>query len=248
MIPFVFSLYGLCIGSFLNVVIYRVPRELSVAKGRSRCPACGHTLHAADLVPLFSFLFLGGKCRYCKAPISMRYPLVEAMTGALFALCALQWGFSWYAGILCLYGSVLIAAALIDREHGIIPDRLHVVILLLAAASFLTGPAVSLPDRLIGALGLGGAMLLVSLVTGGGIGGGDIKLLAASGLLLGWKLTVPAFFLAYVLAAIRYLGPLLKKKLGRNYEAPMGPWFSLALVIAALWGRQLLALWLHVAV
>ncbi|HPE15855.1 MAG TPA: prepilin peptidase, partial [Oscillospiraceae bacterium] len=196
MIPFVFFLYGLCIGSFLNVVIYRVPLELSVVKGRSRCPACGHTLGPFDLVPLFSFLFLGGKCRYCKAPISPRYPLVEAVTGALFALCALAWGLSWYAVVLCLYGSVLIAAAFIDREHGIIPDRLHVVILLLAAASWFAGPTVTLMDRLIGALGLGAAMLLVSLFTGGGIGGGDIKLLAASGLLLGWKLTVPAFFLA----------------------------------------------------
>lgn len=240
-----FFLYGLCIGSFLNVVIYRLPLGLAIAKGRSMCPQCTHILKAKDLIPIFSFLFLQRKCRYCSTPIPWRYPVVETLTGVVFGLCGLVWGPTWYAVLLCLFFSVLIIAWFIDIDYTIIPDRLHVIILGIAFLSWFTGPYISLADRLIGGLGLGLVMLFISWLTRGGIGGGDIKLMAASGLLLGWQCLVPAFFLAYVLAAIWYIIPFLQKKLPPDYEAPMAPFFALALMVFSLFGQQLLRLWLH---
>lgn len=241
---FVFFIYGVCIGSFLNVVVYRLPRKLPIAKGRSMCPKCEHTLGPADLVPLFSFLFLRGKCRYCGAPISWRYPAVEALTGAVFGLAGAVYGISIYAGILCVFFSVLILAWFIDLDEGYIPDRLHFIVLGAAAASLFWGPQVAPVDRLAGLI-LAGAMVLLSLLTGGGIGGGDIKLMACAGLLLGGGLTVPAFFLAYVLAAVRWLPAFVRKKLPPRFEVRMAPYFALSLMFWALFGRQVLKLWLN---
>lgn len=240
----VFLIYGLCIGSFLNVVIYRLPKAMPLAKGRSMCPACGHTLGIADLVPVFSFLLLGRKCRYCVEPISWRYMGVELLTGCWFGLCSLFWGFSLYTVLLCLYGSVLICAWFIDIDETYIPDRFHIIILILAIVSCFTGPTISLTARLAGAVVVGGGMLLISLATGGGIGGGDIKLLAVSGLLLGLKLTLPAFFLAYMIAAIRWVPPYLAKKIPTGFEVPMAPSFAIALMIMSLAGDRLLALYM----
>ena len=237
-----FFIVGLCIGSFLNVVAWRLPRKLPIAKGRSMCPQCGHTLGALDLVPVFSFLFLGGKCRYCKAPISWRYPASELLTGAAFGFAGWCFGLSMlpYAVVLCLYFSALLIAWFIDREETYIPDRVHLIILAAAVASWFCGPAVSLPERLLGGAGAGLVMLLISRLTGGGIGGGDIKLMTASGLLLGWKLILPAFFFAYILALLRYLIPLLQKKLAAGQEIPMAPFFALSLMVFSLYGQPLL--------
>lgn len=237
--PFaLFFLYGLCIGSFLNVIIYRLPIGLSIAKGRSMCPQCGHTLHAPDLVPLFSFLALRGKCRYCGGAISGRYPAVEGLTGLAFGLCAAVYGMSLYAVLLCVYASALITASFIDLDHTYIPDGVHLLIAALAVLSLFTGPSLPPLERLLGLLPAA-VMLLLSLLTGG-IGGGDIKLMAASGLLLGWQLVLPAFFLAYLLAAARWAPPYFAKKISAGFEVPMAPCFSIALMTMALFGRPLL--------
>lgn len=243
--PFVlYSVFGLCIGSFLNVVIYRLPIGMPIAKGRSMCPGCEHQLAARDLIPLFSFLFLKGKCRYCKAPISWRYPGIEALTGVLFGLCAMVYGITAYASIMCIFCSCLIVAWFIDLDHTIIPDSVHVVLLALAAVSWFTGPVITLQERLAGAA-IGVGMFLLSWATSGGIGGGDIKLMTVCGLLLGWKLTLPAFFLAYILAAIRWAPAFIMKKAAAGTEVPMGGFFSVALIIMALFGRQLIAAYLN---
>ena len=241
--PFVlFMLYGLCIGSFLNVLIYRLPIGMSISKGRSICPQCQHTLHAADLVPLFSFMLLGGKCRYCKSPISWRYPAVEGLTGLVFGLCAAVYGMSLYSVLLCLYACALVVASFIDLDHTYIPDGVHLLILALAVFSLFTGPALSPLERAAGLLPAG-LMLLLAFLTGG-IGGGDVKLMAASGLLLGGGLAVPAFFLAYILAACRWAPAYFTKKIPAGYEVPMAPCFSLALMTMALFGRPLVQAYL----
>lgn len=234
-----YFIVGSCIGSFLNVVAWRLPRKLPIARGRSMCPKCGHTLSALDLVPFFSFLFLRGKCRYCGEPISWRYPAAEALTGLVFALAGARYALSdiWYSAVLCLFFSALIIAWLTDRDETIIPDRVHLIILIAAAGSWFCGPQISLIDRLIGAMGIGGVMLLITIVTHGGIGYGDIKLMAVSGLLLGWQLIVPAFFFAYILALLRYLVPLLQKKLTAGQEIPMAPFFAISLMAFALYGQ-----------
>ena len=235
-----FFIVGLCIGSFLNVVIYRLPLEISVARGRSFCPRCEHALAAGDLIPLFSFILLRGKCRYCAAPISWRYPLVETLTGVLYGLTFLRFGISWYTLLGLVFLSVLIVAAFIDHDHTFIPDRLHIIILALAVAACFVGPEISLLSRLIGAGAIGGFMLIVALLTHG-IGGGDVKLMAASGLLLGWQLNLMAFFLAYILAGLCYGLPYLLKKLPAHTEVPMAPFFAVALAFALLGGEPLLA-------
>lgn len=240
-IPFLlYFIYGLCIGSFLNVVIYRLPRNIPLALDRSKCPSCGHILSAADLIPLFSFMCLGGKCRYCGEKISPLYPVIEGFTGIAFGLCGSIYGIGLYSALLCAFFSALITAWLIDKDFGYIPDRIHIIILAAAAGSIFIGPVIPVSQRLLGGLGIGSAMFLISLATGGGIGGGDIKLMACSGLLLGWKLTLPAFFLAYVLAAIRWLPPYITKKIPARFEVPMAPFFALSLILTALFGRILL--------
>lgn len=242
MLSLYFLLVGLCIGSFLNVVIYRLPRKLSIAKGRSMCPRCGHTLAARDLVPVFSFLFLHAKCRYCGSPISWRYPGVETLAGVLFALAAWKWGITAtaYSAVLCLFFCALIVAWFIDKDETYIPDHIHFVILGCAVASWFCGPWVSLADRLIGGAGVGLVMLAITLATHGGIGGGDIKLMAVSGLMLGWRLMLPAFFFAYILAFLRLLIPLIRGKLKAGLEVPMAPYFALSLMVFSLWGNDLL--------
>ncbi len=241
--PFLlFAVYGLCIGSFLNVVIYRLPRKLPIAKGRSMCPHCSHSLAAPDLVPLFSFLLLKRKCRYCGVPISWRYPGVEALTGLVFGLCGMVYGLGLYAVLLCVFFACLIVAWFVDVDFTYIPDRLQLIILALAVCSFFVGPSLSVSDRL-GGVGIGFAMLVLSFVTGGGIGGGDVKLLTVSGLLLGWKLTLPAFFLAYILAAVRWAPAYLRKKVPKDFAVPMAAYFAVALMVMALFGQRLLTLY-----
>lgn len=235
-----FFLYGICIGSFLNVVIYRLPRKIPISKGRSMCPKCEHTLGVLDLFPIFSWLFLRAKCRYCGAKISGRYPLVELLTGVSFGLSSVAFGLSFYAIILCLFCAILITAWFIDLDFSYLPDRLSVLICILAVLSLFTGPDVSILDRLIGGIGIGAFMWIIAFFTKGGIGGGDIKLMASSGLLLGWQLILPAFFAAYLFAATCYLPSLIKKKIPANFEVPMAPFFAVSLMIFSLFGRQLI--------
>lgn len=236
----IFFIYGICIGSFLNVVVYRLPEKMPIAKGRSMCPKCQHMLNAWDLVPVFSFLFLGRKCRYCSEPISWRYPLVELLTGVLFLLAANKFGFSIYAVLICLYFSVLVVAWFIDFDHTYIPDRLHIIIFLLAILSYFTGPELSIVNRLLGAVLIVGFMMFINLITKGGIGLGDVKLLGVSALLVGGKLIFVAFFLAYIIATIYLLPGIIKKQIPMGCEIPMAPFFSIALIIVTLYGNDII--------
>lgn len=239
-----YFIYGICIGSFLNVCICRIPEGISLVSGRSMCPSCGHTLRAGDLIPLLSWILLRRKCRYCGAPISSRYPVVELLTGVMYILVFLACGPSLLSVIYCLFGSCLIAAAGIDLDHLYVPDRFHLCILILAAVSFFTGHSESPKSLLAGGLLVGGFMLLVSTATHGGIGGGDIRLMTATGLLLGLPRNLFAFLLAYIAAGFFCLIPLLQGRLHRRTEVPMVPFFAFALMVSALWGDVLLAWYL----
>lgn len=240
-----YFIYGICIGSFLNVCICRIPEDISLVRGRSMCPSCGHTLHAADLVPILSWIVLRGKCRYCGAPISRRYPFVEFLTGVMYVVVFAACGPTVRSVIYCLFGSCLIAASGIDLDHLYVPDRFHVCIIILAVVSFFTGNSERLFSLLAGSLAVGGFMLLVSLATRGGIGGGDIRLMAASGLLLGLPRNAFAFILAYITAGIVCLIPMLQGRMHRKTEVPMVPFFAFALMVSALWGDRLLDWYLH---
>ena len=148
------ALYGICgiiIGSFLNVCILRIPEGQSFVTGRSHCPACKRQLYPFDMVPVLSFLFLGGKCRFCGKPISIQYPLVEAGTALLFFLCCLAKGPGAAAVIMCLFGSLLTVGAWIDARHMYIPDGISLSILILAAASLMILPLPDILSRMAGA-------------------------------------------------------------------------------------------------
>jgi leader peptidase (prepilin peptidase)/N-methyltransferase len=220
-IYFVIFVVGLCVGSFMNVQIYRLPRGIGTVKGRSFCPDCGHTLHARDLVPLFSYIFLGGRCRYCRAPISPRYAAVELLNALLWVAYAYKFMLHPLTMVAhFVFGSSLLCIIFIDAAHMLIFDRFNVAIALsgvmIAVDKFLCGNAghhhhhhhlfpqdVTIVDRLIGALCVSGLFLLIAIVSRGKwMGGGDIKLTAAAGLVLGWKNMLGVLFIASVAGTI----------------------------------------------
>lgn len=239
-----YFLFGISIGSFLNVCIWRIPIQRSVCTAHSKCPSCHHILSPLDLIPILSWMLLRGKCRYCGAFISPRYPIVEFLTGIWFVLCfaviGSRPGAILYSIVLCLFGCCLIVAAWIDIDHMYVPDRIHIMILILSAAAFFLHHTETLSSCLLGAVVPSGIMLIVSLLTKGGIGGGDIKLMAVSGLLLGFPCNIFAFFLAYLLAGCYYLIPLLRGKVNGKDPIPMVPFFAAALMFSCLWGSPIL--------
>lgn len=235
---FVF-LFGLCIGSFLNVCIYRIPLGISTARGRSFCPGCGHPLGAFDLFPMLSYLFLRGRCRYCRQKISLRYPFVELLTGLLFLAAFYIYGFSPYSVVLSLFFSVLIVTAFIDLDHRIIPDRLSVVILILVPfACYFDPSGFSLVSHIAGLIIISVPMLLLAFAVGG-FGGGDVKLMAAAGLFLGMQNTVVAAVFAILSGAVYGVILLLRKKAGPKTEIPFGPFLAAGLIAASCLGDYL---------
>lgn len=245
---FVF-LFGLCIGSFSNVLIYRIPLGLNFAKGSSFCPKCEHELKWYDLFPLFSFLFLGGKCRYCKAKISPQYPIVEGVTGLLYL--AAYWFLCGGELRLALLGFVgattaLIVAAFIDFKHQIIPDSMWITVfiggILVYADEIIRGGFTieGLINRLIGFFCVSIFLLVIGMIYKGGMGGGDIKLMAAAGFLLGWKNIIIALMFGSVIGVI-YLGITRSlKRADMKKAVPFGPHLVVGIFIAMYFGSPIL--------
>ena len=246
MLFFVFVI-GLLIGSFLNVCIYRIPLELTVVKGRSMCPNCGKVIPWYLNIPLFSFLILKGRCRNCNAGISPVYPLVEALNAIFYLATFLLYGLTPTSLLLSLLFSVLIVISFIDLRHRIIPNGL-VLILVILGLMFACYQVfvLDMPWSLyaIGFLAASLPLFLLGMLFRDGIGGGDIKLMAAAGLFLGWKLILLALFLA-ALSGLLYAGVLLiLRRAGRRTEIPFGPFLSIGLIVSSLFGHQLIHLYL----
>jgi leader peptidase (prepilin peptidase)/N-methyltransferase len=201
-------------------------------------------LNYLDLFPLFSFLALKGKCRYCGEKISPRYPIFEALTGVLYVLCFLQYGISLYTLIGFVLMSVLVCVAMIDYDTKIVYDRWHLILLFIAIASFLVNRQISFPDRMIGALLIGFISFLLAYFTKG-VGYGDVKLMTVMGLILGWKLNLFAFFGGYVLATIFLIIPMLQKKIKPGTEIPMVPYFAIMSAVAFLYGDSLIGWYIN---
>jgi len=239
---FVF-VFGLCIGSFLNVVIYRVPLGISIAKGRSFCPQCKAPIAAYDNVPLFSWLFLRGKCRRCGAPIPVRYPAVELL-GGLAALAAVwRFGYTPMAAVAFCTEAILIAVVFIDFDHMIIPNGLVIALIVPAvAAAFLQSPP-DLISRVIGVFVIA-VPLLVLAVALGAFGMGDIKLMAVAGFLLGWQGTLLAAFIGVVLGGIVGIVKMIKKT--GEKEMAFGPYLAIGIAVSQLWGASIIAWYLGI--
>ncbi len=243
-LPFAF-LFGISIGSFLNVLIYRIPNEMGVMKGSSFCPNCSHSLQWSDLVPVVSFIVLLGKCRYCKKSISFRYPFVELLTGILFTLCFWVYGFSLYAFVFCVVSACLVSLTFIDIDETYIPDRFHVIIFLCGLVLLVFTGELSLWDRLIGLVCISAPLYALSRLTGG-IGEGDVKLFAACGILLGWKLILLTMLFASVAAALVGVILMITKQADRKTAIPFGPYIAASVAVSFLVGNNLIEWYLEI--
>jgi len=235
-------IFGLIMGSFYNVVIYRVPNHQSIVYGSSHCPNCEKTIQAIDLIPVLSFIFLKGKCRYCKQTIAWRYPLVELLTALLFTLVYLRYGYSLYTSLGIIMSSLLIIIAFIDIDTMEISDTLQILLLIIALCTLFISPLPWL-DHLIGLFIISLPFLLIALITGA-MGGGDIKLIAVGGLLLGYQAVLVAFFIASVSGGIYASYLLIFKHKGRKTMVAFGPFICLGIYFAYLYGFQLYTLYL----
>lgn len=231
-------LYGIVIGSFLNVCIYRIPKKEDIVKVRSHCMACGYKLEWYDLVPLFSYLFLGGRCRKCKAKLSVQYPLVEAANGLLYVVIVLVNGANVDSLLYCLLASALIVLSVIDFRTYEIPLGINIFILTLGLVRVITDYSNWL-NYLIGLISVSAFLAVIYYASKGrGIGGGDVKLMAACGLVLGWKLIILAFVIGCILGAVIHVARM--KISGESHVLAMGPYLSMGVFIAALWGNRIL--------
>ncbi|HJV83582.1 A24 family peptidase [Noviherbaspirillum sp.] len=276
LIPTVFAaVLGLLIGSFLNVVIHRLPKMMqresdnyvahergeplphtdryNLMVPRSACPHCGHAISALENIPVLSYLFLRGKCIECKTPISPRYPIVELLTGILSGLLIWRFG-SGLAGLATLaFAYLLIAMTFIDADTQLLPDDLTLLLLWCGLLLNLNGTFVPLRDAVIGAAAgyasLWSVYWLFKLTTGKeGMGYGDFKLLAALGAWLGWKMLPVIILLSSVVGAVVGISLILFAKHGRNNPIPFGPYLAAAGMIALLYGRQIVEAYLGVPV
>ena len=260
------TLVGLAVGSFLNVVIHRLPRmmerewqaECAAARGealparprydlvtpRSSCPACGHRIPALENVPLLSYLWLRGKCAACRAAIGVRYPVVEGLTAALTAYCAWHFAFGLAAFGAMLFVWCMIALTFIDIDTQLLPDSITLPLLWAGLLFNLRGTFVDLHSAVIGAVA--GYLILwivywvFKLATGKeGMGFGDFKLLAAIGAWLGWKMLPLVILASSLVGAVVGIVLIVLARRGREVPIPFGPYLAGAGLIALLWGREL---------
>ncbi|MFH1192053.1 MAG: prepilin peptidase [bacterium] len=244
---------GLCIGSFLNVVILRFKKGENFVKGRSHCPKCKHTLLWYDNIPLVSYLSLAGKCRYCDKKISIQYPLVELATAVLFVLAFIQWNFYFTANYQLpiinylilftyfLFTAILIIIFVYDFRWYLILDKVSLPAI---AIAFILNMIIGykFTDLFLGGVIAGGFFLLQFVVSRGKwIGGGDIRLGFLIGVMLGWQKTIVALFIAYVAGAIIGFFSMIIKNKKMNSKVPFGTFLSSAAYISMLWGSEIMA-------
>jgi leader peptidase (prepilin peptidase)/N-methyltransferase len=268
------GLFGLMVGSFLNVVIHRLPimmerdwavqcaelraesppvfEALSLARPRSRCPKCGHSISALENIPIISWLLLHARCKGCAAPISFRYPLIEALTGLLFALAGWHFGFT-VAGLGALvFVAALIALTGIDFDTQLLPDDITLPLLWLGLTLNAFSVYTDLKSAVIGAmagyLSLWGVYWSFKLITGKeGMGYGDFKLLAALGAWLGWQMLPLTILLSSFVGAVVGIALMVFARHGRNVPIPFGPYLAAAGAIALVWGKPLTLAYLGVS-
>lgn len=245
----VLFLAGLSIGSFLNVVIYRLPRSKSIVKPRSACPSCGHTIPFYLNIPIFSYLILLGRCRYCTAKISPRYLIIELISGIAVVGYLAYYGVNWQGLAAVLLTLTLIPVFFIDFEHKIIPDSISIPGIFLGfGLSFLT-PEPGWLGSIIGILVGGGGLLAIGLLGDKvfkkeSLGGGDVKLAAMLGAFLGWEKVLFVFIASAVLGLIGAVILIsVSKNVRENHQIPFGPFLATAAVIALIFGDRLIGLY-----
>lgn len=234
----VIFLYGIVTGSFLNVCIYRIPRKEDIVKRSSHCMSCGTKLAWKDLIPLFSFLYLKGSCRYCGAKLSWQYPIVELVNGILYVLIFIVKGINLISAIYCLFVSALLVLSIIDWRSFEIPATINGFILVLGVIRLFLDIA-HWQEYVLGFFSVSLFLFVIYQISGGRvIGGGDVKLMAAGGLVLGWRHTLLAFFIGCLLGSIVHL---MRMKISKvDHVLALGPYLSAGFLISMLAGENFL--------
>jgi leader peptidase (prepilin peptidase) / N-methyltransferase len=241
----VFGVVGLLIGSFLNVVIARVPERRSLWWPSSSCPECGTAIAWQDNIPVLSFAALRGRCRACAAPIAWRYPIVEATTAGLFSLAVIMFGPTVEAVAAAALLAMLVALTAIDLERQILPDVITLPgIVFGLVASAATG-RVSVSGSLIGVVVGGGVFLIIILASRGGMGAGDMKLAAMLGAFLGWQVVLVSILMAVVVGGILAIGLMASGLRTRKDPIPFGPFLAAGGAVGLFWGERMVQWYLR---
>jgi leader peptidase (prepilin peptidase)/N-methyltransferase len=243
-------IFGACIGSFLNVCIYRIPAGESVVHPGSSCPRCKTLIPFYDNIPVVSYLILAGKCRKCNLPIAMRYPLVELLTGLLAMACSLAFGPSLHALVVFTFIATLIVVAFIDLDHRIIPDSISLPGIPLFFLASLAVPTVTWQASALGILAGGGSLFAVAwgyqLIAGReGMGGGDIKLLAMIGAMIGWRGILFTLFAASAIGTLVGILTMIRSGKGMKLAIPFGPFLALGAVLYLFFGEGIVRWYLN---
>ncbi len=249
--PLTIFIFGLIIGSFCNVVIYRLPQGASIVTPGSHCPFCKTPIHPWENIPLISYLLLRGHCRACKESISLRYPAVEFVSGVLYVLLWTRFGLSIPLVVYAALTSALLTVALIDYDHKIIPNTITLPgiviglgLSLLSLLSLKVLPITPLAS-LLGILVGGAFFYLIALISKGGMGGGDIKLIAMIGAFLGWQGAFFTILSGALLGSVVGVSLMVLGKKGRKDKVPFGPFLSVGAILFILWGDDLIHWYLN---
>lgn len=239
------AILGLASGSFINVCIYRIPSGKSLLTPLSHCPSCGARLMPADLIPMVSYFFLRGKCRYCRGTISPLYPVIELMTAVLFIIVYLKFGSGMALIKYLLVTALLLMVTFIDLEHYIIPNSLILAGLITGVIFLPLTREYTLAGALFGITFTAGFLLLLNIVSRGGMGMGDVKFGAFIGIILGWPLSLLAVFLACLAAGLTGALLLTARRKSRKDPIPFGPFLSLGTFVAFMWGENIRRLYMY---
>ena len=242
------AIFGLIVGSFLNVVIYRVPRKESIVSPRSACPTCGMQIASRDNIPILSWLLLRGRCRNCRSSISARYPLIEATTAGLFAGMAARFGFSWSLPAYLVLAAGLLALACIDLEHLLLPKRIVYPVFILVTALLLMAAIAThhWHDLLVAGLcGIAWFVVFFAMnaISPRVLGFGDVRLAPVLGLALGWlgvRYVLLGFFAANLIGAVIGIALIATKQMSRQQQIPYGVFLALGTLLALYAGPELL--------
>ncbi|MDD4321065.1 MAG: prepilin peptidase [Acidaminococcaceae bacterium] len=241
---FSYFIVGLIVGSFLNVCIYRLPLGRSIVSPPSACGTCGHVLGPLDMIPVLSYIFSGGKCRYCGSAYSMRYAIVELLTGILFVLCGLQYLPSIALLLVFAFVASLVVITFIDFDYQIILDKI-LIFMLVCGIAYVAVYTKDYSDAFYGMLVAGSLMLIIYFLSRGGMGAGDVKLSFVLGFWLGWKAALLCLLLAFVMGGIIGTILLASGAKSRKDPIPFGPYLCLGAYLSLLYAPYMLFYYWH---
>jgi len=237
-------IYGLLLGSFLNVCIYRIPLKKSIINPPSACPKCNYRLKWYDNIPVLSYIYLGGKCRNCKEEISIRYPMVEMLSGFLMILLYRYYNLSIQLIFVSFIILTLIVITFIDIDHKLIPNEVVITLLVIGVIYELVERPIPLIEGAIGFFAASVPLLLIAILSKGGMGGGDIKLMAVVGIFLGWKGVLIALFIGAFIGAIIGMITIILKIKKRKDIIPFGPFLCIGIAASTVFGEKILNFYL----